>query len=90
MTITSWLLYFPKPAAFSISLTKLPPDGLNLSFPSFLSTFVPTKSAPFSLIYLDARQIFLKLRLKSVPTTTHTTDLSISNSLNNSNEHDWS
>ena len=88
--MTFYLLYSPNPAAFSINLTKLPPDGLNLSFPSFLSTFVPIKTAPFSLIYLEARQIFEKFKLKSVPTTTQITDLSICKLLNYSNEQDWS
>jgi hypothetical protein len=37
----------PYPEANYISFTKAPPDGLNLSFPSFLSIFVPINSAWF-------------------------------------------
>ena len=38
---------FSTPDAVAINFTKEPPDGLSLSFPSFLSMFVPISSALF-------------------------------------------
>jgi hypothetical protein len=59
--------------AVSISLVRLPPDGLSLPFPSVLSMLVPNNLALFCLMYYEAIHILSKESSESVPTITYWT-----------------